>query len=152
MKSGSISPHDETPISRYIAAKLGPLLYSQSPLLLQTRFNHTHTPSCRHRPPAHRTIPFADGELCQLPLVELMTPNEREFGHDCRGACGGRLHGFCSVGVGTRTVTTIFTAFANRASTRAALPIWPGAKRPPHFSSISVVCGTVVPPQNHFLQ
>ena len=36
-------------------------------------------------------MPCAAGELC---LVPARTP-ERPDGHECRGKCGGRLHGLC---------------------------------------------------------
>ena len=40
-------------------------------------------------------MPCAAGELCNLADVELIAPNGRECGHECRGGCGGRLHGIC---------------------------------------------------------
>lgn len=40
-------------------------------------------------------MPCKDGELCKLPDVELVAPNGQECGHECRGGCGGRLHGLC---------------------------------------------------------
>ena len=40
-------------------------------------------------------MPCSAGELCKLPDVELIAPNERDCGHECRGGCGGKLHGIC---------------------------------------------------------
>ena len=40
-------------------------------------------------------MPCAAGDLCQLPNEELIAPNGHECGHECRGGCGGRLHGLC---------------------------------------------------------
>ena len=40
-------------------------------------------------------MPCAGGDLCQLPNEELIAPNGHECGHECRGGCGGRLHGLC---------------------------------------------------------
>ena len=37
----------------------------------------------------------ADGELCKLADVELIAPNGRDCGHECRGGCGGKLNGIC---------------------------------------------------------
>lgn len=41
--------------------------------------------------PLSPTMPCAAGELCQIPD---RTP-ESHNGHECRGGCGGRLHGLC---------------------------------------------------------
>ena len=41
-------------------------------------------------------MPCAAGELCKLADVELIAPNGRACGHECRGGCGGKLHGICS--------------------------------------------------------
>ena len=40
-------------------------------------------------------MPCAAGELCKLADVELIAPNGRACGHECRGGCGGKLHGIC---------------------------------------------------------
>ena len=40
-------------------------------------------------------MPCAAGELCKLADVELIVPNGRACGHECRGGCGGKLHGIC---------------------------------------------------------
>ena len=40
-------------------------------------------------------MPCAAGELCKLPDVELIAPNGRDCGHECRGEFGGKLHGIC---------------------------------------------------------
>ena len=40
-------------------------------------------------------MPCAAGELCKLADVELIGPNGRAYGHECRGGCGGKLHGIC---------------------------------------------------------
>ena len=40
-------------------------------------------------------MPCAAEELCKLPDVELIVPNGRDCGHECRGECGGKLHGIC---------------------------------------------------------
>ena len=63
---------------------------AKPPRLLQTRANtQTHTTTSSY------IMPCAAGELCNLADVELIAPNERECGHECRGGCGGRLHGMC---------------------------------------------------------
>ena len=40
-------------------------------------------------------MPCAAGELCKLAAVELIAPNGRDCGHECRGECDGTLHGVC---------------------------------------------------------
>ena len=40
-------------------------------------------------------MPCAAGELCKLADVELIAPDGRACGHECRGGCGGKLHGIC---------------------------------------------------------
>ena len=40
-------------------------------------------------------MPCAAGELCNLADGELIAPDGRECGHECRGGCGGRLHRMC---------------------------------------------------------
>ena len=39
-------------------------------------------------------MPCAAGELCNLADVELIAPNGRECGHECRGGCGGHIETF----------------------------------------------------------
>ena len=63
---------------------------AKPPRLLQTRANtQTHTTT------SSSIVPCAAGELCNLADVELIAPNGRECGHECRGGCGDRLHGMC---------------------------------------------------------
>ena len=40
-------------------------------------------------------MPCAAGELCKLVDGELIAPNGRACGHECRRGCGGKLHGIC---------------------------------------------------------
>ena len=63
---------------------------AKPPRLLQTRAN-TQT----HATTSSYIMPCAARELCNLADVELIAPNGRECGHECRGGCGGRLHGMC---------------------------------------------------------
>ena len=58
--------------------------------LLHTRTQHQHT----NKTSSH-IMSCAAGELCQLPNIELIAPNGRDCGHECRGGCGGKLHGTC---------------------------------------------------------
>ena len=52
---------------------------------------HTHAYSTTSTVVDIGTMPCAAGELCLIPD---RTP-QRPDGYECRGKCGGRLHGFC---------------------------------------------------------
>ena len=73
-------------------------------------------------------MPCAAGELC---LVLARTP-KRPDGHECRGKCGGRLHGLCGVKP-IRTATTQCSASAMIAlppsDIRRARARWSSPKR-----------------------
>ena len=58
--------------------------------LLHTRTQHQHT----NKTSSH-IMSCAAGELCQLPNIELIAPNRRDCGYECRGGCGGKLYGTC---------------------------------------------------------
>ena len=68
-------------------------------------------------------MPCAAGDLCQLPNEELIAPNGHECGHECRGGCGGRLHGLCGEvedGSGTPTHRICHTCISKRSPSNSA--------------------------------
>ena len=55
---------------------------------------HTNTQTHQHTNTiSSHIMPCAAGELCKLADVQLIAPNGRDYGHECRGGCGGKLHG-----------------------------------------------------------
>ena len=70
-------------------------------------------------------MPCAAGDLCQLPNEELIAPNGHECGHECRGGCGGRLHGLCGEvedGSDTPTHRICHTCISKRSPSNSAKP------------------------------
>ena len=68
-------------------------------------------------------MPCAAGDLCQLPNEELIAPNGHECGHECRGGCGGRLHGLCGEvedGSDTPTHRICHTCISKRSPSNSA--------------------------------
>ena len=68
-------------------------------------------------------MPCAAGDLCQLPNEELIAPNGHECGHECRGGCGGRLHGLCGEvedGSDTPTHHICHTCISKRSPSNSA--------------------------------
>ena len=68
-------------------------------------------------------MPCAAGDLCQLPNEELIAPNGHECGHECRGGCGGRLHGLCGeveYGSDTPTHRICHTCISKRSPSNSA--------------------------------
>ena len=68
-------------------------------------------------------MPCAAGDLCQLPIEELIAPNGHECGHECRGGCGGRLHGLCGEvedGSDTPTHRICHTCISKRSPSNSA--------------------------------
>ena len=68
-------------------------------------------------------MPCAAGDLCQLPNEELIAPNGHECGHECRGGCGGRLHGLCGEvedGSDTPTRRICHTCISKRSPSNSA--------------------------------
>ena len=55
---------------------------------------HTRTHQLTNKTSSH-IMSCAAGELCQLPNIELIAPNGRDCGHECRGGCGGKHYGTC---------------------------------------------------------
>ena len=68
-------------------------------------------------------MPCAAGDLCQLPNEELIAPNGHGCGHECRGGCGGRLHGLCGEvedGSDTPTHRICHTCISKRSPSNSA--------------------------------
>ena len=68
-------------------------------------------------------MPCEAGDLCQLPNEELIAPNGHECGHECRGGCGGRLHGLCGEvedGSDTPTHRICHTCISKRSPSNSA--------------------------------
>ena len=73
-----------------LALLLLPLREISHPCCLRSEKEHTHACSTTSTVMDIGTIPCAAGEVC---LIQDRTP-QRPDGHECRGKCGGRLHGF----------------------------------------------------------